>query len=98
MDPPVLVAREDGWNDRKDQQAESLRALPLSTLKQVCRNGTEKELGGAQAQGSLAAARSTQIPLQRSWSWSFAHPSGQGGARLGPWGTLKLVGERKKEN
>lgn len=48
MDPPVLIAREDGGNDRKDQQAESLRALPLSTLKQVCRNGTEKELGGAQ--------------------------------------------------
>lgn len=51
VDPPGLVQR----NDRKTKQARPLRALPLLTLKQVCRNGTEKELGGPQRAG----ARST---------------------------------------
>lgn len=97
MDPPVLVAREDGGNDRKDQQAESLRALPLSTLKQVCRNGTEKELGGAQAQGSLAAARSTQIPLQRSLVLVICTSFGTGWGEAGAMGNIEIGWRKKKK-
>lgn len=101
--PLWLVAREDGGNDREDQQAESLRALPLSTLKQVCRNGTEKELGGAQAArvtGKLRALLCTQIHGTSSeiLVLVICTSFGTGWGEAGAMGNIEIGWRKKKEN